>query len=674
MSIEHDLEAGLAAVLDDREPDADLVGVLDDIDPTMLTGEALASYVRARWRVHNRAEAQLLTGLREMGTAQDGRTTRLGSADEFSGDEVAAVLGWSRAMASRRLGLADDLFARLPALGAALWQGWLDEPKVRAISETVADLCDDHAQHATLEVLPEAAQLPVGALRDRVEEIAIALDPDWADRRRQRAEARGRVLLTANPSGTATLSFIDAPGQEGIDSESRIETLAAAVRRLGVLTPIGKLRMQVGMRLLDGSTEGMTDRDIAVLLATEYHAADDPDGPDDEGRGDGPDDDGPDDGGPNDDGPDAGGPDRGRGAAADRAAVGSDAAPTLPAPRSPAEQGALDLPDLPDPSDHDEPDDTESRALETSERRAGRVRQGTVEVRLRLTTALGLDQHPATVPGYGTVTAPLARHLVARRHHGEWRVVLTTPDGHLHHVLLARRRPPRPRTRGRAPGAARTGAIVELQVPTTMLAALDPDDHPAWAPLLRELQQRLADLVATGQLGRPPDADTGPDRWARRRAGAEAERWVRARDRTCVAPWCGRPAHRAEIDHTHDHARGGATLTWNLGAWCTHDHRAKHQAGWTVRQPRPGHFVIRTRAGITHSTGPKRILRLLPHPRPAAEPRPLPYDGWPDTTSEDDDADRLAEIGPEPAAGPRTTTAPPREPPPVDDLDDPPPF
>ena len=93
------------------------------------------------------------------------------------------------------------------------------------------------------------------------------------------------------------------------------------MRHLGVLTPIGVLRLQVGMRLLDGSTAGMDDRTIALLLAAEHHAQNTPDDPDQrvpttgprrrsEGPDDGPGDDGPhddpDDGpddGPDDDGP-----------------------------------------------------------------------------------------------------------------------------------------------------------------------------------------------------------------------------------------------------------------------------------------------------------------------------------------------------------------------------------
>ncbi|PVZ07678.1 HNH endonuclease signature motif containing protein [Actinomycetospora cinnamomea] len=818
MSIEQESRPGLAAELGAAAPDAGLVGLLEGIDPATLGGEALGAHVQARWRVHNRAEAQLLEGLHHLGRAEDGRPGRRPELDEFSGDELRGLLGWSRTMATRRLDLADDLFVRLPEVGDALHEGVIDEPKARTICEWTGDLAEDHAHRVCGVVLGEAPGLPVGALQERIEQIAVSLDPDWAERRRRRAESRARVILSANPSGTATLSFVDAPVPEGIASQARIDGLAAAIRRLGVLTPVAQLRLQVGMRLLDGSTAGMDDRSVALLLASEYHAANTPeatgggggggggggdrrvgpddapagtgpgdtgpgdtgsddtgsddsaddgsagdgsaddgsaddgsaddgsdsgpnddgpdsgpndDGPDDGPRdgpdgdgpdgdgpdgdgpdgdgpdgdgpdgggpdgdgpdGDGPDGDGPDGGGPDGDGPDGGGPD-GDGPDGDGPdGDGPDGdGPDGPGegPRSPSgegasgevdEQGVLDLVI---PTDGPGPP-----PLEVPEPRAGRVRQGIVEVRLRLTTALGLDDHPGTVPGFGVVLAHDARGMILERPDAEWRVVLTDDDGRLQHVLLARRRPPPPRGRQRTPGrrAPRSAAIVELQVPTTVLAALRPDEHGAWAPLLVELQHRLTELGGVAARSRPPDADTGPDQWARRRPGAEVERWVQVRDRHCLAPSCRRPAHRAELDHTRDHALRGPTASWNLGALCTHDHRAEHVAGWQLTQPAPGRFVIRTRAGITHTTEPRRVIEPLPAPRPAARPRPLPDDGWNDDPWPDDD-----DPDPDPPAEPvrritdnrnadrrttgrRRTPTPTPRPTPTADLDDPPPF
>ena len=62
--------------------------------------------------------------------------------------------------------------------------------------------------------------------------------------------------------------------------------------------------------------------------------------------------------------------------------------------------------------------------------RAGVVREGIVEVRLRLSTALGLDDMPAQVPGWGTVLAGTARELLDRHRHasGGWSSPTTTAD------------------------------------------------------------------------------------------------------------------------------------------------------------------------------------------------------------------------------------------------------
>jgi hypothetical protein len=290
------------------------------------------------------------------------------------------------------------------------------------------------------------------------------------------------------------------------------------------------------------------------------------------------------------------------------------------------------------------------------------VRVGVGELRLRLSTALGLDDIPGAVPGYGTILSGQARSLLHRYQRGEWRVVCTDDHGRLQHVLLARRRPfPRARTRGRGGGC---GAIVELQVPTTLLAALHPGEHGAWGPLLVELQARLAELPTAGG----PPAQSVADLF-RRRPRVELDRWVRVRDRHCVAPACRRRAQSSDLDHTLDHAWGGPSLDWNLGVLDRHHHRAKHHGGWTVRQPAPGRFVWRTRAGIHHTTRPRKILEEPVEPRPATRPRPLPDDrpAWTDDDHDDWRTRYQHKTG-------LTTPPKPETRPVVHPDDDPPPF
>ena len=48
--------------------------------------------------------------------------------------------------------------------------------------------------------------------------------------------------------------------------------------------------------------------------------------------------------------------------------------------------------------------------------------------------------------------------------------------------------------------------------------------------------------------------------------GAVLRRHLQIRDRACAGPGCRAPAHHTDQDHTVDHARGGPTLHWNLGA------------------------------------------------------------------------------------------------------------
>ncbi|GAA4784854.1 hypothetical protein GCM10023200_18260 [Actinomycetospora chlora] len=686
----------VAALLDALGPGPELDSLLEELSAAALSGEDLAAYLRACARQQARSESRTLTAMHHLGRARAGSTERYQGRDEFSGDEVAAVLCWSRSMATRKLGLADDLEVRLPAVGQAVWEGRLDLARASRLCEWTRDLPDDLARHVCDVLLPDAESMTVGELIDRIEQLVIELDPDWAARREARARRNGRLILQANPSGTATLSLVDVAAMSGLAMRDRVDALAAAVRGLGVLTPIGTLRKEVAGRLLDGSLAGLDGRAVAVLLAAEYHApGDDPGGNDDPG----PDDPGPDgpcsgpsDGGPSDGGPSGGGPGGGPGGEAKceprqgpsgsddcRGTTGGSAGdePRGPGRGDPGSgdpaggaaagagtgpgQGLLDLPDLPDPAGEAGDPEPFPRLFDGPEPGPGRVRAGVGEVRLRLSTALGLDDLPGQVPGYGMVLARQARQLLGRHRRGEWRVVCTDDQGRLRHVLLARRRPGQPRPGG---SGQRCRAIVELQVLTTLLAALDPADHGGWASLLAELQQRLAELPREGG---PPAATAGD--FSRRRPRVEIDRWTRVRDRCCVAPACRRRAQSSDLDHTVDHALGGPSLDWNLGVLDRHHHRAKHHGGWTLHQPAPGHFRWRTRAGIRHTTRPRKILQEPVAPRPAACPRPLPDDG-PAWTDDDHPDWRTRYTRATGLADPRRTETRPAAHP----DDDPPPF
>jgi hypothetical protein len=69
------------------------------------------------------------------------------------------------------------------------------------------------------------------------------------------------------------------------------------------------------------------------------------------------------------------------------------------------------------------------------------------------------------------------------------------------------------------------------------------------------------------------------------------------RDRTCVFPWCTRPARGCDIDHVtaYDHdadtesrPQPGPTVTDNLAAECRFHHRLKTHTAWHCRVIGPG--------------------------------------------------------------------------------------
>ncbi|GAB3600845.1 hypothetical protein GCM10027408_30020 [Microbacterium tumbae] len=74
---------------------------------------------------------------------------------------------------------------------------------------------------------------------------------------------------------------------------------------------------------------------------------------------------------------------------------------------------------------------------------------------------------------------------------------------------------------------------------------------------------------------------------------AEMKRYLRARDQRCRFPACRRPARRCQIDHNHDHAKGGRTELRNLACFCAQHHPLKHpdlldRHRWSVRQRADG--------------------------------------------------------------------------------------
>ncbi|GAA5114999.1 hypothetical protein GCM10023320_13090 [Pseudonocardia adelaidensis] len=77
-------------------------------------------------------------------------------------------------------------------------------------------------------------------------------------------------------------------------------------------------------------------------------------------------------------------------------------------------------------------------------------------------------------------------------------------------------------------------------------------------------------------------------------------------------------ARRCDLDHTHDHSRGGRTVEANIGPGCKRHHPDKDR-GWTLDQPEPGLFVWGSPLGRTYRTRGEPVRPDVPDPDAAPE-------------------------------------------------------
>ncbi|GLH96700.1 DUF222 domain-containing protein [Phytohabitans aurantiacus] len=161
------------------------------------------------------------------------------------------------------------------------------------------------------------------------------------------------------------------------------------------------------------------------------------------------------------------------------------------------------------------------------------------------------------------------------------------------------------------PASTTTGPVrggVELTVPLSMLMGLTelPGELAGWGPVIADIARQVAEQQRRGRWRfTVHDGNTLYTGVTRRRPTTDLADHITARDRTCRAPGCRVPAHRADIDHIKDWAHGGPTIEENLGTLCRHDHGLKHHGHWEYHQITPGLFQWHTALGHTYLVPPE---------------------------------------------------------------------
>jgi hypothetical protein len=162
-------------------------------------------------------------------------------------------------------------------------------------------------------------------------------------------------------------------------------------------------------------------------------------------------------------------------------------------------------------------------------------------------------------------------------------------------------------------------------IPADLARRLAADPSGTWRRLVTD---ELGHLVDYGRTTYEPPADLA--------------QYVIARDRTCRAPGCERPAAKSDLHHVQWWSRGGQTNATNIVAACEPIHYGVHEAGWEVTREPDGTVVW------TSPTG--HAYRVPPATYPVDETMKIKND-----TSEAEPTGQT----------PNTSTEPPDEPPTV---------
>jgi hypothetical protein len=242
----------------------------------------------------------------------------------------------------------------------------------------------------------------------------------------------------------------------------------------------------------------------------------------------------------------------------------------------------------------------------------GRPPTGLLDLSVSWATLVCASSAPGSLGRIGPITARQARELtrLAAIDHGtQWRIIVTDASDRAIAVSRIRRTPP---PAGVLPdglgGQAGLVGRVSISVPATALNDMqmpDPDNDAILAAIVRTARRSMdaAARLAEADLA-AYDGCAHATATSAYRPSPLIREYVIARDLTCRFPYCGQPAWRGDLDHTHPWHKGGRTCRCNLGPLCRFHHILKQLLGWSLTQPRPGVFKWTTPAGRVYTVEP----------------------------------------------------------------------
>lgn len=253
-------------------PGAALGAILEAVDKSRTSGYDLVVVIQALGRQISHYQGLFYSFISEM--------AGLDEIDSYSeaASELAAALHLTRAASESEYSLAVTV-SQHPDLIDGLLSGAIDLRRAKVILDQIESLTPDQGAEVLSQVLPVASDLTTGQLRARLRRLVISLDPDGATRRFESGLLDRRLVVEANPDGTANLLVLNGPPSDVNAARARVEEMARALRGGDEARTLDQLRADVTLDILNGGTgagEGRAVVDLVVDLPTLVGLAENP--------------------------------------------------------------------------------------------------------------------------------------------------------------------------------------------------------------------------------------------------------------------------------------------------------------------------------------------------------------------------------------------------------------
>jgi hypothetical protein len=264
----------LPAGLDRLEPGPVLGALLSSVDVARLSGHERVVALKAFQRMASHYAAQTYGAMASISDLMHELDDDFELAHRSAATEIRAALRLTRRAADSELELALDTRQRLPRVWEALDRGEVDVRRARVIASSTGHLSEQVARRVADRIVDEAPGLTTGQLRARIAKLCLEVDPEDAEKRYAEAVEDRRVVLEANPAGTANLRGLDLPPDRAVAISRRINRLAHQLKTQLEPRSMDQLRADIFLDLLEGANSAASPRvgrgvvDIQVDLET----------------------------------------------------------------------------------------------------------------------------------------------------------------------------------------------------------------------------------------------------------------------------------------------------------------------------------------------------------------------------------------------------------------------